>query len=455
VLLLSSCTADSEVELLNSITITYTGATIFVNDNPFTDSDFATLSGVVSSNYAGPMKDGPGTLCLSGANTYTAATTVVAGAVRATDGVGLPAASNLVLGGGVFEGRDTAAFVRSLGNTGANTVQWTGSGGFSAFGGKMTVAIGGIASPTALIWGSGSFVPSGSALVFGSATASNETELKNNMNLGGAVRTVTVNDNPLSAGDFATLSGILSNGSLTKDGPGRLVLSAANPYAGGTAVRSGTLIAAATGALGSGAVSLGDIVGSNDAALLIDGTCTLSAHVTVQDDGSLTSLRTLGGDGAGEAVFLGDITVRKALALTAAPGGTVRFSGMLDNAEGHTIMKVGDGIVILDGFQTQGSGALLDVDAGTVLLNSDAGSGTSANLSISVTDAVVKFGSNQHLDTLNIGDGGEVVFAGAHVVMLQHLVMDGIDFGATTLTPEPATLGLLALGGLLALRRRC
>ena len=55
----------------------------------------------------------------------------------------------------------------------------------------------------------------------------------------------------------------------------------------------------------------------------------------------------------------------------------------------------------------------------------------------------------------SIGDGGgQVVFAGAGVVVLNDLVIDGFDLGPTTLTPEPATLTLLVLGGLGVLARR-
>jgi hypothetical protein len=129
------------------------------------------------------------------------------------------------------------------------------------------------------------------------------------------------------------------------------------------------------------------------------------------------------------------------------------LSATLDDAGGHTITKTGLGALVLGGAAIRGPGALLDVEGGTVDLNADAGiAGT--YLSITVTDAVVTFGSEQHLDTLDIGPGGKVVLAGAHVVVLNDLVMSGFDFGAMTITPEPTTLVLVALGGLGALLRR-
>jgi len=76
------------------------------------------------------------------------------------------------------------------------------------------------------------------------------------------------------------------------------------------------------------------------------------------------------------------------------------------------------------------------------------------NLSILVDDATLNFGCDQRLDTLTINDGGVVRFTGANVVVLKHLVMGGVDLGAMTLTPEPATLALLAVGVLGVLLRQ-
>ncbi len=122
-----------------------------------------------------------------------------------------------------------------------------------------------------------------------------------------------------------------------------------------------------------------------------------------------------------------------------------------------TFRKVGDGTLVICGPQDYDAGAIFEVLCGTVDLNTDA-SGTGlmadADLSILVTGAVLNLGCDQHLDTLTIGDGGLVRLTGANLVVLKHLVMDGVDVGAMTLTPEPATLSLLALGAVGVLLRR-
>jgi autotransporter-associated beta strand protein len=639
-LLLGSLTADSETDFRNDVNLAAGVRTVSINDNSLVTTDFATLSGILSNGSL--VKDGIGMLMLSGTNAYAGTTTVKAGALRATSGIGLPAASNLILAGGVLEGVGVTTFSRTLGTSGTNTVQWTGSGGFSASGGKMTVAIGGTASPTPLTWGSGNFVPSGSALVFGSPTADNETEFGNRINLAGAVRNVTINDNPFSAGDFATLSGALSNGGLTKDGMGLLVLKGSHTYTGSTTVAAGTLKLPAGATLASttfdvaapatldvtdlgsfalgasktlkgggtvlgnlsvsgtvapgespGVLNVGSVtfssggklqielggttagtqydrlqvagfagLGGTLAVSLINGfrpshndaftvlTCgsrsstfgsttgldlggrltlapsyaSTAVTLTAVQGGSGTWRYDAGGtvgvpanwaggvpNGVGDIATLGPVTtVPRTVTVDApltlggltftssvpytveGPGvvrlegagsadatldvasgshaisasllvagnldisevfGTLALEGALDNTGGMAITKTGAGALTISGPQTHGPGALLNVLDGAVYLNSDAGT-SAANLSVFVTDAELYFGSNQHLDTLSIGDGGEVVFAGAHVVMLQHLVMDGMDLGPTVWTPEPATLALLGLGGLWVLVRR-
>jgi 3-phytase len=264
-------------------------------------------------------------------------------------------------------------------------------------------------------------------------------------------------DNEATDYTLTGAGGIVGPCGLTKRGSGTLTVATDNAYAGGTLVAAGTLTVATDGALGSGAVLLGEAMNPADAALLVDGPFTVANAVTVQEDGGPASVRTLGGTNTSvTAVFSGDLTIGEDLLLTAAAGGEVRLDGPLHNPDGHTLVKVGAGTLVLEGLQDHGAGSLLDVRDGLLVLNSDA-SGTGliddADLSILVGDAEIHFGVNQHLDTLDIRDGGLVQLTGANVVVVKHLIMDGADLGATTLTPEPATLTLLALGGLGVLLR--
>jgi len=136
-------------------------------------------------------------------------------------------------------------------------------------------------------------------------------------------------------------------------------------------------------------------------------------------------------------------------------GNTVILSGHLSTS-GYTLTKDGTGTLIINGPQEHAPGSFFEILGGTVDLNTNAGSPTAAALSILVEDAGLNFGCNQYLDTLTIGEGGLVRFTGANVVVLKHLVMGGVDLGATTLTPEPATLALLTVGlaAVVAVRRK-
>ena len=86
-------------------------------------------------------------------------------------------------------------------------------------------------------------------------------------------------------------------------------------------------------------------------------------------------------------------------------------------------------------------------------LNTAAGGPGTPDLSILVDGAVLHVGCDQHLDTLALSNDALVRFTGAGVVVLKHLVMDGVDLGAMTLTPEPASAALLVVGLALVARR--
>ena len=90
-------------------------------------------------------------------------------------------------------------------------------------------------------------------MILSSSSAQYEIEIQNGLNLNGGAGTIQVDDNPNSAGDFASLSGVISDAvggaSLTKTGLGTLYLKggASNTYTGTTTIAGGTVVLAKTG----------------------------------------------------------------------------------------------------------------------------------------------------------------------------------------------------------------
>ena len=139
-------------------------------------------------------------------------------------------------------------------------------------------------------------------------------------------------------------------GNLNVNG-GTLTLSATNTYTGSTTATSGTLVVAtnaphnANGALGKATsdVTLGAAGGNLDATLLIAGPYTVGRPVRIAtSNNSDTGARvlTLGGATPDNSTFSGNIFLGSAnnaargVYLTAAAGGTVTFSGVIQNPTG-------------------------------------------------------------------------------------------------------------------------
>ena len=211
--------------------------TLTVGNNPATETDFVwNVSTLTGSGLV--VKAGAGTLDITGVanNLFSGSWQVNAGSVLGLNALN----NNIILNGGVYEGN--GSFDRALG-AGADQIQWLagGNGGFAANGGALNVNLGGGAPASTLVWdGTASFVSGAGLLLFGSSTSNDVVTLTNPIDLNAGDRTVQVTSNAGSVNDKAVLSGVLSNGGLTKTGNGILELSAANEVTAIT-VSGGTL----------------------------------------------------------------------------------------------------------------------------------------------------------------------------------------------------------------------
>ncbi len=219
-----------------------------------TEGNNLTVSGVISG--VGALnKTGAGTTSLTAANTYSGKTTVTDGTLVLSNATALPGGilasggtSALTINGGVI-GLGNGNFTRDLG-TGADQVQFTGSGGFAAFGADRSVNLGGGTPAATVTWNSGNFLPTGASLILGATNADKTVDFQNPINLDGAVRTVRVNNG--NAAIDAILSGALTgagSSGLTKTGGGTLSLTGINTFTGATTIDDGTLVASVAGAL--------------------------------------------------------------------------------------------------------------------------------------------------------------------------------------------------------------
>ncbi len=103
---------------------------------------------------------------------------------------------------------------------------------------------------------------------------------------------------------------------------------------------------------------------------------------------------------------------------TTLAGNRLTVSGSFQIDKNATLVKQGPGLMVVNGAQTHGMGALLIVNEGRLDLNSDAGSPVSRHLILDA-NSTTSFGSSQHLAALRVGPGAKAsVLAGGNKVLV-------------------------------------
>lgn len=366
-----------------------------------------------------------GFLAIEGTSTYAGNTIVEGGVLRANDGGGLSTNGNLsIKGGGVLEGLGVASFTRALG-AGGNQVNLNDPGGFSAHDGKLTVNLGG--SGATLVWASTpNFLRAGTELIFGSTnTADSEVEFQNGLDLNNAQRTIIVRNNPAANGDFARISGLVTNGSLLKAGAGLLVLDNAF-LAQGTSLfkpgeNAGTLLVKG-GLVTALGLQLGDS-GSEQNVFVISGSGTVfsnstgATYVGYQGNASRNQFivsndaRAYALNAGGDAFVLGNVA-GNASNLVVVDHATLNINGRTklgaNGASKWNQLLVTNGGRVLASFSGSGVGFSVGVSSGANS-NRIVVTGPGSQLDVAAAANGFYVGQSADWNELLIRDGGQVI----------------------------------------------
>ncbi len=314
---------------------------------------------------------------------------------------------NINLAGGVLE--SNGSFIRALG-TGSTQVQWSanGGGGFSAYGGNLTVNLG--SSLAQVSWNTSPFVRENNPLMFGSETANATVDFQNPIALGSAQREIRVYDNATSDTDLALLSGNLSGtGAVLKTGNGTLQLGSTNAYSGNTTISAGTL--KITSIANGGAVS--SLGNSTNAAANLNFSGGTLEYAGASNGATDRNFTITAGTGAAIAVTgAGELTISGASAstngsLTKSGSGVLNLGGTNLHSGGTSITQ---GTLALSGGNALG-------DASTVTLSNASGVVLALNSSETIgslrgggsTGGTTQIAAGQ---TLTVAESGNATYAG-------------------------------------------
>jgi autotransporter-associated beta strand protein len=346
------------------------------------------ISAVISSG--GFTKTGAGTLRLSGAtsNTFTGTATVNDGVLELAKNGGAIAAiaipNALVVGDDVGVGDATAKsnFSNQIADTASVTVSSDGafqlpSGSDSI--GALTLHTG-TSSGASITTSGGGLTLGGDLNLVVTGTGAVGASINAPINLGSTARLIAVEDG--NAAVDLDVTSVVSNGALTKSGPGTLRLGASNTYGGGTTVEDGTLLV--DGTIGAVFVN-GGILGGN---------------------GFVGAISASGGSVA-PGSSPGKLTTNGNVALANGSTFSVELNGLIEVTE-HDLLSVVGSVTLGGSLSVHTGFAPVDGNSFTIISNdgSDPVNGTFLGLP---EGSIVDGGRHFYKISYVGGDGNDVV----------------------------------------------
>ena len=370
----------------------------------FNRSDTVTFAGDISGT-GGIMLMGPGTVRLTGNNTFSGGTAIGGGIVQAASDAAFGAAgTTLRIGGG--------ATVQALASfTSGRPITLIGMGGTFDTNGNTLTLQGAITGGGALTKvGAGTLILTGANGYTGGTTVEAGTVQGNTASLQGAiVNNASVVFDQSTDGTYAgAMSG---TGSLTKTGAGNLTLSGANSYVGGTTVSGGTLTGSTTSLQGNiGAASTATVAFNQTANGAYNGVLSGGGALVKTGSGNLTltgantysgGTTVAGGTLTGTTTSLqGNIVNNATVAFDQGINGT--YAGNMSGSGG--LVKNGAGMVILAGTNSYSGGTT--VNGGVLQLG--VGVSLAAGSALTVNGGTFDLnGNNQTVGALS-GSGGAI-----------------------------------------------
>ncbi|MHB9028643.1 MAG: autotransporter-associated beta strand repeat-containing protein [Candidatus Latescibacterota bacterium] len=318
------------------------------------------ISGIISGG-SGIVKEGIGTLFLSGNNSYTGDTTLNLGNLTTIGAERIPNGSNVLIaaaaavltiggnetitnlsgggsGGNIALGGNTLIVTQTVDDIFAGVISGIGGGltkaggstltlsGTNTYTGATTINAGGITTGGADVIADGSSVviAAGATLTLGGAeTISNLSGLGGTIDNGGFLLTVTQSN-------ALTYSGVITGaGGFTKAGAARLTLMGVNGYTGATLISNGQLNVQNAEALGTNA---GGVTVAAGASLELQGGITIASESLTLNGGGSSLVNV-----ADANTWNGAVTLAGAGGIFEVAAADLIIGGAIGGAQGFTV----------------------------------------------------------------------------------------------------------------------